>query len=424
MHRKSSLGRLVAITCLIGLALSRDGRAGGGYGSVWTEGVTSSSITLNWTDPTGNYRYVPGTPPTFQICYKVGGDAEGACNGGTVLITQQKPYVLSGLQANTSYKIKVYGWTEHKNLVGNWRNPEFRKVGTITQSTKFQVILPENSIRVSGTSVDGIDVEVTVPNPQDYEFIRVCYKTTFNFTLVNFCTTCKSYYGPLYGWGGSDANLGAVEEPPAGSGFTTTLHLTDLKECRQYKVCAYGFAPGGGDGFLIGEAKARTGTGCRMIALDLVTSIRDVIADPIEDNYEDVLVQYDSAVTMYYDGISILDHISEVHAELAGELAVLEEEGNEFAPGFHMLRFLIQERRDLFDEWQSEPSLVASHMTLDLWLQDNRPDLYAALLDEASVLPPGNPIPTFSEWGAIIFGSLLLGSVAFYLWRRRQVATA
>jgi hypothetical protein len=38
------------------------------------------------------------------------------------------------------------------------------------------------------------------------------------------------------------------------------------------------------------------------------------------------------------------------------------------------------------------------------------------------VCPP--VIPTLSEWGAIIFGTLLLGSVAFYIWRRRRMITA
>ena len=35
---------------------------------------------------------------------------------------------------------------------------------------------------------------------------------------------------------------------------------------------------------------------------------------------------------------------------------------------------------------------------------------------------PTESIPTLSEWGAIIFGVLLLGSVVFYIWRRRRVA--
>jgi hypothetical protein len=33
-------------------------------------------------------------------------------------------------------------------------------------------------------------------------------------------------------------------------------------------------------------------------------------------------------------------------------------------------------------------------------------------------------VPTLSEWGAIILGTLLLGSGAFYIWRRRRVVTA
>lgn len=32
-------------------------------------------------------------------------------------------------------------------------------------------------------------------------------------------------------------------------------------------------------------------------------------------------------------------------------------------------------------------------------------------------------IPTLSEWGAMIFGTLLLGSVVFYIWRRRRPVT-
>jgi hypothetical protein len=33
-------------------------------------------------------------------------------------------------------------------------------------------------------------------------------------------------------------------------------------------------------------------------------------------------------------------------------------------------------------------------------------------------------VPTLSEWGAIIFGVLLLASVVFYIWRKRRVAAA
>jgi hypothetical protein len=44
--------------------------------------------------------------------------------------------------------------------------------------------------------------------------------------------------------------------------------------------------------------------------------------------------------------------------------------------------------------------------------------------DEFTVQVPIPTIPTLSEWGAIIFGTLLLGSVVFYIWRRRRVVTA
>jgi hypothetical protein len=260
-----ALVRVTVLACLIILAFSRGSYAGGGYGSVWTGAVTNSSITIDWSDPTGNLRYVSGTP-TFQICYKVGGDPEGACNGGTVIGTTQKPYQLSGLQSNTSYKIKVFGLTEHKNIWGKWRNPELRKVGTLTQSTTLQPS-SANSVSITGTSASGLDVEVTVPSPQAYGFIRVCYKTTSNFTPSKFCTTCKGYNGPQLGWGGSDANLGWVDLPP--SGVTTMFSLQGLKQCRQFEVCAYGFAPGpAADGSLIGKAKAHTGTGCRIGAAE------------------------------------------------------------------------------------------------------------------------------------------------------------
>jgi hypothetical protein len=46
-----------------------------------------------------------------------------------------------------------------------------------------------------------------------------------------------------------------------------------------------------------------------------------------------------------------------------------------------------------------------------------------AILTTAEHTPTGS-IPTLSEWGAIIFGVLLLGSVVFYIWRRRRVAVA
>lgn len=42
-----------------------------------------------------------------------------------------------------------------------------------------------------------------------------------------------------------------------------------------------------------------------------------------------------------------------------------------------------------------------------------------------TVIPQGvGPIPTLSEWGAIIFGTLLLAGVAFYIWRRRRAVAA
>jgi hypothetical protein len=41
-----------------------------------------------------------------------------------------------------------------------------------------------------------------------------------------------------------------------------------------------------------------------------------------------------------------------------------------------------------------------------------------------SLARASSTIPTLSEWGAIIFGTLLLASVAFYIWRRRRAVTA
>jgi hypothetical protein len=44
-------------------------------------------------------------------------------------------------------------------------------------------------------------------------------------------------------------------------------------------------------------------------------------------------------------------------------------------------------------------------------------------LSDTSTVVVGD-IPTLSEWGAIIFGTLLFASVVFYIWRRRRVVTA
>ena len=222
------LVRALSLAALAAIALPQQAEAGGGFGSVWAGTVIDSSISFDWSDPSGQLRHASSLPK-YEICYKPAGAWFGSCNQGDVIYTSQKPYVLTGLSADQAYKIKVFTYTEKKNWLGKWKNPEYRKVGTLTQSTmKSTSVAHQGNLTFLGGTAASITVRTSWSHPTDFDFLRACYKKTWS--LAALTSTCRKLDGPKDSWSQSTAERGWLDVQPALP--VVTFEFGGLSSCR------------------------------------------------------------------------------------------------------------------------------------------------------------------------------------------------
>jgi len=346
--------------------------AAGGISCAWSASVTENTITIDWSDPGGKYRYAAGSPRTVMICYKKAGSLVGACNGGTVIITYNKPHVITGLDSGEEYKVKVLAFTEHKNIFGKWRNPEFRKLGTFTQKTNDSGTDPrQGNVQIVNRSPTSLTAEVTWSHPEDFKMIRIY---------------CRRLWFPFH--------KEIIDVPNPSS--TTTVTFNNLKSCKDYKIRAEGYisyTP-----MLIkkiGRAKGRTTGSCK--TLYYTTSVSSILTDAVIEHQEDILIEYTQYIDSYvYGDTSLFEHIIAKHPELSDEAdsLLLENAGDDdITIGYYSMQWLAVEHFDIYQDWQEEPGLDAFGMSLIQFMQDEYPDLYTAILDEASEIYPGMEVP-------------------------------
>jgi len=409
-----------ALCAVVTLGVVASAYAGGGMGSVWVTSHTSTTIDIGWSDPDGiDYRYCGGD---IKICYKELDDGvpEAACgNGGYTLITPITPahfITISGLSPSTRYKFKVYVKAEKLNLFNNWKNCEWRKVGTLKQETDAPPAAAHiDNLAVTGTGQFTIVATVTSNHSGDYDMIRVGYKRTWTHWLLN--NTIKQRDDPESEWGERDPRRGWIDMPAAP---VVSFEIDSLAACRQYKLVAYGFRPGVQLGELLGEANGRTGASCKTFDISAL----------VIDNHEDVLESYANALHALYcsalpsqrklsgqvaldgcDTTVVFNHVVIDHPELYDDYLAMIDEGDRLSGDYETIEYLEQRDGEVYDEWQGE--LFAVEMDLPQYVQREYPAVYAALLGETTAAE----VP-MSRWASLMVASFIVVLGGVLLGRR------
>lgn len=360
--------RFGTLWALLGFGLIPVAASAGGMGSVAVVAKTNTSITVDWTDPDGSeYRKCGNADYKFEIRW--GKFFSGGISTTTLCCPTTKPYAIPlTLEPSTEYRITVFVKAEKKNVFGNWRNCEFRKIGSVTQVTDASSSASDN-VAVSGSDLSSIEVTVTVANPGQFEFIRVGYKKTNS--IWDLHNTLKGSSRPEEQWEESDSRRGWIDITPAHS--PTIVEFGALASCRAYKLVAYGFPAGVEIGTRLGEAVGSTGAACRTFDMSSLLAA----------NHRAVFEDYAVRVASFHAErcTSIFGHIAAGYPQILEDFSV-PSDGDTLETGYDTLDYLIDLQPSVYGSWQNEPELRAAGLDLPNFLLAHYPSLFAALMEE------------------------------------------
>jgi hypothetical protein len=356
--RRSAQRLLFALAFLLlltGSSLATDGT----LGSVSSPSQTSSSITVTWTPPTGDYSYCT-SPHEYKVCIKESGNLQIACN--------QEPDYTSGssytfdniggssLASDTLHRIEVYVMATK-----NGHNCKLRAVGMIKQATWAAVppfIDPLPHLSLSSQAGGFVATTHFAPGPGvSPTGVRVCYKRTW--WPENLKEVCK--------------NPWATNNDVRGSGYVAypaidqIVPFSALPNCKQYRVVAYGYP---GDVFL-GEGSIETGGDCKKVATDLSS---EFILEQLISHHIEVAQQYQSATDQYLKGQGkrngLIDMLTTCDRAVASELQMLAADSETVTTDADLLDYVFTREPSLLGCWQSS---VPRNLTLEPFLSANYP---------------------------------------------------
>lgn len=357
----------LALAVLTSLALATTARAA--IGSMWVDSVTDTSIEVSWSPPAGNYQ-LSGSTPSYMICWKVNGTWGTTCGSGAVATSNATTFVIPGLAASQTYKIRVKAHSRRQNLWGNWVSPKWRTVAVHVASTTAPPIpaFVPATLNISGSTATSLDVSLTHNDMPWFNTVRICYKKKWH-PVLGFESNCQA--NPVWAWTNPSESLGWLDVAPSVP-LTATLHpVVDLKDCRRYVVVAFG---GLSPSQKIGEAQGNTGGLCGFFNMSAVV---------VADHTDDVLAAYAERLNTHYRK-PLFDHLAQ---EYDGSLYELREifrqnHDGDLSNTATMLTFLIETDSPLYAEWQTEPGLVRAGLALESFVANAYPELYRSLEEE------------------------------------------
>ncbi len=303
MMKPSILPRWWSLLSLLAALTLFSPSARAGFGSVWTPAKTDTSLTLNWSNLPSHLRYASGAP-RYRVCYKVANTWVGACNGGAVVTSATKPLVIGGLTPCTSYKIKVFAYTE-RSILWSWGLKKYRLVGTLTVTTDCN---SAGSLKVTDVGYTTIHGAAELSQPALYDLVRVSYRRKFFYDLyshlgqfVDYHTVAVDRTAPPLAWGSSDCDRGWVD-------FSSPLHsnafeLNDVCCNTRYVVDLIVFLPGQSIGtFLDRSVVATKGTlwNWQCMGLIQMSTLQQTVGEDFAHNHADLLSTYAGALESYY----------------------------------------------------------------------------------------------------------------------------
>lgn len=383
-------------------AATRDACAG--YGNISVTNVTSSTMTVNWTHPTGNLAYA--SSPHVEICWKKKPYLVGPCIGGdSTIVWGGSSSTIIGLQPDTTYEVRVSGWTQ-KWAWGAccpfgwaWRSHQWREVAQTTVKTGSTAA---SKLVANGAEKYALNVIAQIGNPADWAAIRIGYKrfgsTTF---LDNICTQIN---GPSTAWTSSSDKHGWIDSSIVNTGVP--FKITGLTCKDTYFIHLYGLAPGASSYTKLATLSMKTtgklfefcGGGWFMVA---APSEGQVVNAMVAAEHDALLAEYAALIEASYGG-SVQGVIDALDSQFQG-LGKTIVEANEYVEDesetdfststFHLLRWLMIdfEGGQVLEEWQATDPLLASRgLLFATFIANAAPELAAEAADLVSTFQMGD----------------------------------
>lgn len=361
-------------------------------GSVWVDSVTSSSVSVGWSEPVLGHRLASSTP-IFTVRWKEVSSypytAPVAHPQMGFVRVSTRAFTISDLKADTRYEVTVEAYAEKRTLHGEWINAKDRHVGRVRQKT--EALAPAPNLQVTATGVDWIRVEARSPRPERFAKVRVGFKMQGSDTSLNVVVAEAA--GPRSAWGEPNAERGWKDVLSTSSRLS--LELKGLSPATTYELVAYGFDIQSTTGEKLASAMGRTAG---------YTRTRSV-AQCVAQDHAAILDEYDRQIGAQIGGVSVIDRASACDSDLYRVRSSIEaDDGMRLDSNGEALRFLIWQKPDTFSCWQLAEE-VEGRETLDQFLTHQSPQ------DLATILVPGEldpPAPRFQRGDADGSGALEL----------------
>jgi hypothetical protein len=364
-RRPRRSARLSLLALALMLLLTGSAFADGTLGSVSSPSQTESTITVSWTQPTGDYTHCASSH-AYQVCIKPDNGIFLVCH--VSFSTSASPYTLGGLVPSTLYKIRVLAETTK-----NGHNCKLREVATIKQATKaHEIFTPPSGSPVPHLSLSsqvGGFIATTHFLPMSGAAplgVRVCYKRTW--WPANLTEVCKNP------WLVNNTTRGSnyLDDPA----IDQEVPFGELPSCKQYRVVAYGYP---GEVF-IGEGSIETGGSCSKAAPDLSSGF---ILEQLISNHIEVAQQYQSATDQYLKGQGkrngLIDVLTTCDRAVASELQMLAADSETVTTDVDLLDYVFTREPSLLGCWQRS---VPRTLTLEPFLSANYPTVLQQIRDD------------------------------------------
>jgi len=376
MKRSTIVFSLFASLFVMATALRAD------MGSVWVKAVSHDEITIQWNGPeSGSIHALATDKPLYRISWEAVDPYNNgyplSSNTSKVLAGEEgTEFTLTGLMADTYYRVKVEAFAMKRNTYGEWVNADFRQIGWVKQKTHASPFV--RNVRVAQTARETITVEFTNAEPEAFDVVLFVYKQKWSSVpfseIVGTALADESNWGDSV-WPQSDETSGAVKKASESSVEATFFGLS---QAQAYEIAVFGYKLGTSEGVRLGRASARTG-GYQPMAKQ---------EDCLTADYQEVLNEYGIRVSAGFSGLPLINIVCQDFAQICEDIqpVVEDDEGENLGNNLTALLFLIDGYPEIFSEWQDNQESRGG-VTLEGYLVESHGKLHQRIHNELDVVP-------------------------------------
>jgi len=378
------------------------------HGVTISTGQTDTSISVAWSYPTGEKSQLC-FGPELSVCYKEPWTTPTTCINGLT----NANHTIQNLDPGTEYKIWGRGKGRFR-VLGIWSPCVWRSAAPVFQSTRMSTPPPVSGhLSLDGVSSSSLSATVTVTSPSQLSAVNVCYKKRNLVlpTLKGACETVTPYPAP------NSEGRGYHRYTTVTSTLSSTFFA--LAECQHYKVIAIGFESPGPGTVVLGEGIVKTIASqgaCNLISFNKTGHI----GDQVGSDHDEIADDYVQATDAWYSGFYHVDLLTQLgyveDPDLFNQLSAFAIDNEDpRQDGSDLLRYMVEDRPDLYAAWQEDPQLPQS-LTIEGYMEENHPDVLQDILFLGGFL---EPMPALSPVAYALL-ALVLAGAAWGLVRRRR----